>query len=76
MNTHEDLYLSLPEAPAGLFDTIEMIRELRAQADLEESQIDYDPVDYQRRRVNAIRAHAESLESVMETRLGWRRAGD
>lgn len=69
----EDLYLTLPDPPNGLFDSIDQIRILREEADQMEKEIAYDPEDYQRRRVDALRAHISGLEQRLESRLGWNR---
>lgn len=69
----EDLHLTLPDVTGSSFlETLDAIRDLRAQADAESARNNYDPTGFTERRVKAIRAHADGIEATMERRLGWR----
>lgn len=73
MNDDDDLYLTLPDQPEGLMDTMDAIRRLRSEAEEESRRCEYDPQGYTQRRVTAMRSHADKMEAAMERRLGWRR---
>lgn len=72
MNYDEELCLELPsDNGLSLIQTIDLVRQLRDEADEEERSIGYDPVDHSRRRVDAMRRHADEIEKRMEKRIGW-----
>ena len=54
-----------------LIETIDKVRELRAEADKLIEDISYDPVDYQRGCADRINTEADALEYDMHRQLGW-----
>ena len=70
----EELCLELPSGDGlSLIQTIDLVRQLRDDADEEERSTSYDPQDFMRRRVDAMRRHADAIEKRMEERIGWSR---